>query len=92
MENTDPKVDSAPVEEENKKESLVYSQEEYAKKEFWDDRFKETKGFFDWYANWTEIKPVFEKMDLPQKFPEAEKTEVLMVGCGNSKLSEEMAV
>ena len=42
-------------------ESMVYSREEYAKKEFWDDRFKESKGFFDWYANWDEIKPVFDK-------------------------------
>ena len=41
--------------------SLVYSREEYAKKEFWDDRFKESKGFFDWYANWKEIKPSFYK-------------------------------
>lgn len=41
---------------------LVYSREEYATKEFWDERFKESKGFFDWYANWKEIKPVFEKM------------------------------
>jgi hypothetical protein len=39
----------------------VYSREEYAKKEFWDDRFKESKGFFDWYANWKEIKPSFYK-------------------------------
>jgi hypothetical protein len=39
----------------------VYSREEYAKKEFWDERFKETKGFFDWYANWKEIKISFYK-------------------------------
>ena len=43
-------------------ESMVYSREEYAKKEFWNDRFKETKGFFDWYANWKEIKPAFDEM------------------------------
>ena len=41
--------------------SMVYSREEYAKKEFWDDRFKESNGQFDWYANWKEIKPVFQK-------------------------------
>ena len=53
------KIDSGkPGQQE---ESQVYSREEYAKKEFWNDRFKETKGFFDWYANWKEIKPVFEK-------------------------------
>ena len=41
--------------------SQVYSREEYAKPQFWNDRFKETKGFFDWYANWKEIKPAFDK-------------------------------
>ena len=45
-----------------KTESLVYSREEYAKKEFWNDRFKEQNGFFDWYANWKEIKPKFNEM------------------------------
>jgi hypothetical protein len=44
---------------------LVYSREEYAKKEFWDERFKETKGFFDWYANWKEIKISFYKYLSP---------------------------
>ena len=41
--------------------SQVYSREEYAKKDFWNDRFKETKGHFDWYANWKEIKPVWDE-------------------------------
>ena len=75
---------------ENKTDdSLVYSREEYAKKEFWDDRFKESKGQFDWYANWKEIQPVFEAHVTLN----SEKTDLdlLMVGCGNSKLSEEMA-
>ena len=76
-------VDSHPEE----KESLVYKQEEYAKKDFWNDRFKETKGFFDWYAEWAEIKPVFQQL-VPESTNE---DNVLMVGCGNSKLSEDMA-
>lgn len=42
--------------------SKVYSREEYAKPSFWNDRFKESKGFFDWYANWKEIKPVWEQL------------------------------
>jgi hypothetical protein len=44
-------------------ENLVFDRDEYARKEFWDDRFKEyemifliihfrTNGFFDWYASW----------------------------------------
>ena len=78
---------------------MVYSREEYAKKEFWDDRFKETKGFFDWYANWDEIKPVFDKFinhgkDLSEEEIKQKnsQTSILMVGNGNSKLSEHMAI
>ena len=85
-----------PVEQE---ESMVYSREEYAKKEFWDDRFSESNGQFDWYANWKEIKPVFYKYinygkDVPNDeiLAKNENQKVLMVGCGNAKLSEEMAV
>lgn len=71
----------------------MYSREEYAKKEFWNDRFKESKGFFDWYANWKEIKPVMHQLMekcSSMQVPAAER-QTLMVGCGNSKLSEEMA-
>lgn len=28
----------------------VYSREEYSKKDFWESRYKETGGYFDWYA------------------------------------------
>jgi hypothetical protein len=37
-------------------ESQVYNRKEYATKDFWNDRFKATKGFFDWYTNWGHIK------------------------------------
>ena len=87
------------VEKKKEPESLVYSREEYAKKEFWDDRFKETKGFFDWYANWEEIKPVFNKfishgdnLSDEEKNAKNAETSILMVGSGNSKLSEHMAI
>ena len=28
----------------------VYSREEYATKDFWENRYKEKGGYFDWYA------------------------------------------
>lgn len=34
------------TEEEKEKESLVYGRDEYAKKQFWDDRFKEYLIYF----------------------------------------------
>lgn len=39
---------------------------------------------FDWYAEYPELKPSFSQYDL-------KKTDkILMVGCGNSKLSIQM--
>ena len=69
----------------------MYSREEYAKKEFWDDRFKETKGFFDWYANWKELRECFLTNLGEEAFSAAPYEQVLQVGCGNSLLSEHMA-
>lgn len=55
----------------------MYSREEYAKKEFWDDRFKETKGFFDWYANWKELRECFHAQLGEEKFSAAPYEQVL---------------
>eukprot|EP00347_Sterkiella_histriomuscorum_P017991 403347204 len=66
---------------------MVYDREEYAKKDFWNDRFRESKGFFDWYAKWEQIKPQFEKSFSPEQY---QHSPILMVGCGNSRLSEDM--
>jgi EEF1A lysine methyltransferase 4 len=63
-------------------ESKVYDRQEYAKSEFWNDRFRESKTSFDWYCQWDSIKPHMK--DVPKE------ANILMVGCGNSKLSEEM--
>jgi len=63
----------------------VYGREEYSNKDFWDSRFNETSGFFDWYVGWTEMKPI-----VTNAFPPSTTEKLLMVGCGNSKLTEDM--
>ena len=55
----------------------------YSKKEFWNDRFGKTTGNFDWYADWTQLKPKFTKIINVE-------SSILMVGCGNSKMSTQM--
>ena len=45
--------------DEEKGDSKVFSRDLYAQRDFWNDRFREGKGHFDWYANWKQIKPVF---------------------------------
>eukprot|EP00743_Colponemidia_sp_Colp-15_P004248 GILK01004584.1.p1 GENE.GILK01004584.1~~GILK01004584.1.p1 ORF type:complete len:609 (-),score=85.86 GILK01004584.1:151-1920(-) len=66
-------------------ESQVFGRAEYASADFWDERFRKTSGFFDWYASYRELKPLFKS-----HFPHPDQMATLMVGCGNSKLSEEM--
>ena len=65
--------------------SEVYSREEYATKEFWDNRYKEKGSYFDWYAEFPELKETFEN-----QYGMNSSHSVLMLGCGNSKLSEQM--
>ena len=52
-------------------------------------KFIRQTGFFDWYAQWQEIRPIFNSF-FPQN--EHKDDSYLMVGCGNSRLSEEMAI
>lgn len=63
----------------------VYSREEYATKEFWESRYREKEGYFDWYAEFPELKETFET-----QYGLNTSNNVLMLGCGNSKLSEQM--
>lgn len=43
-----------PLKEE--KPAQVYSREEYATKDFWESRYKENPGYFDWYAEFPELQ------------------------------------
>ena len=58
----------------------------YAEKDFWNDRFEKynkhitlyrSKGYFDWYIGWKELKPFLTNIINPSD-------KILMVGCGNS--------
>ena len=62
----------------------MYSRSEYATANFWDDRYAEKGGMFDWYAEYPELKLSFSEYDIKTT------DRILMVGCGNSKLSHQM--
>lgn len=55
----------------------------YSQKDYWNERFKKEQGHFDWYAGWKELRryitPLIDQSSC-----------ILVVGCGNSKMSEEM--
>ena len=65
-------------------ETKVYHRSEYANKDFWNDRFRESDGFFDWYADWDQLSQIKDLVSCDSN------PKILMVGCGNSKLSEQM--
>ena len=72
-------------EEKISKENHFESQEciGYSKKSFWNDRFEKTDSNFDWYVDWEQLEKYF-RIFLK------EEDKILMVGCGNSKLSSQM--
>ena len=56
---------------------------EYSKVEYWDERYSKRKEQFDWYKSYSDLKNILSKYILKEN-------KILNVGCGNSKLSEEM--
>ena len=56
----------------------------YGDPKYWDRRYKENDGnVFDWLEDYNTLKSIFE--GLINK-----NNKILMLGCGNSSLSEEM--
>lgn len=56
---------------------------QYSQKDYWNERFKKDQGHFDWYAGWKELKNYIKTLIEPS-------SSILVVGCGNSRMSEEM--
>ena len=55
----------------------------YSKKSFWNERFQISDTYFDWYADWEQLEKYFKTILT-------EESKILMVGCGNSKMSSQM--
>lgn len=70
-------------EKETTIEEIKKGNPSYSKKEFWNDRFQNTSGNFDWYAEWDQLKQFYKPLIT-------EASKILMVGCGNSKMSNQM--
>lgn len=68
----------------------TFSREVYSDPNFWEEQFQKTaqspgEGMFDWYLGWGELKKYLLLLMIPPK-----KSQVLMVGCGNSRLTYDM--
>ncbi|TFK74971.1 S-adenosyl-L-methionine-dependent methyltransferase [Pluteus cervinus] len=60
--------------------------EQYSTKEYWDERYTQenAEADFDWFKSYADLAPYIHDL-IPNK-----SARILMLGCGNSKLSEEM--
>ena len=58
---------------------------QYGVKQYWDNRYLQDNEPFDWYQRFSSIKhimmPILQRFSAPR---------ILVVGCGNSRLSEEL--
>jgi len=55
----------------------------YSTREYWEERYKKDTKTYDWFKEWDDLKEILLKfINVNNK--------ILMVGCGNSTLSEKM--
>ena len=62
---------------------LPKTREEFRSKDYWDEFFRKRTNAFEWYGQYNELCGVLDKYcKLKEK--------LLMIGCGNSQLSEDL--
>jgi EEF1A lysine methyltransferase 4 len=75
----------APCPDEQQVSQNTLNRNVYASSSWWNDRFKtEGKRTFDWYVSFKELSPILKALVLPIS------SRILVVGCGNSRLSLDM--
>lgn len=70
---------SSDEEELNDKEKYP----DFSLKEYWDNRYKKDPKPYDWYFEWSRISPLLKKYIK-------EKNDALVIGCGNSTMSNDL--
>ncbi|KAH9479539.1 EEF1A lysine methyltransferase 4 [Psilocybe cubensis] len=65
---------------------LPVKNEEYGTKDYWDQRYTEEQNndSFDWFKSYADLAHLLREL-IPNK-----SSRILMLGCGNSRLSEDM--
>lgn len=56
---------------------------QYGKQDYWEERYNQDSEPFDWYQRWSGVKDILPQFILPT-------SQILNIGCGNSRMSEEM--
>ncbi|GAB2221750.1 hypothetical protein Drorol1_Dr00012938 [Drosera rotundifolia] len=86
--NRNPK--SNPNPNQNKQEQLLETLADFTSKENWDKFFtiRGNDSSFEWYAEWPQLRdPLLSFLPPP---PTREEVQILVPGCGNSRMSEEL--
>lgn len=55
----------------------------YGNPEYWEERYVKDTDHFDWYQRWTGVREIFNRFINPGQ-------RILHLGCGNSKMAEDM--
>lgn len=87
--------------EQKKQEELLKTLGDFTSKENWDQFFtiRGSDDSFEWYAEWPQLKDVLSSHLCPSAAPSnstgsdgmaGEELQILVPGCGNSKLSESL--
>ncbi|CCM00248.1 uncharacterized protein FIBRA_02277 [Fibroporia radiculosa] len=65
---------------------LPQKNEEYGTKQYWDQRYSQEPpdASFDWFKSYEDVADILREL-IPDR-----DARIVMLGCGNSKLSEEM--
>ncbi len=59
----------------------------YGDPKYWDERYKDNENTtFDWLEDYASLKPLFSDL-IPNK-----NARILVIGCGNAPLSEDMYI
>ncbi|KDR80619.1 hypothetical protein GALMADRAFT_222214 [Galerina marginata CBS 339.88] len=66
--------------------ALPVKNEQYGTKDYWDQRYleEEDKESFDWFKSYADLADLIHEL-IPNK-----SSRIIMLGCGNSRLSEDM--
>jgi len=57
---------------------------EYSTRSYWDERYSNDEGTFDWFKSYDELEQLFSEI-IPHR-----DVRILVLGCGNSTLSDRM--
>lgn len=62
----------------------------FGSKDFWEERYSKHEGDYDWFGTWNSQSQVQFKRHVEEHLPDNKVNPVLVIGCGNSRLTSEL--